>query len=251
MKEHRQWLLARQFHQYRWHGSLSWGTATVFDLLARATRRAAQSLRGLRRVGRAGLRASTAARDCALRSRATAPIARWWRCRTASCTVSFWRARCLRQPRLLFIDDPSAGLDEHSRRRLLEILDELDAEGMGVVLATERESDLPAGITHVLRVEAGTIREVGNAPERSGRAQGCGLGARLLIPKVETRRLPSERSHSGDDRRDRPPRRGHSARRHHPARGPGRTLGAARSKRQRQVHLAQPALGRQSPGLCQ
>ena len=189
MKEHRQWLLAREFHQYRWHGSLSFGTATVSDQLTRANVEqrnpfAVLDDAGAPDFGRARRREIARFELEPLLTRPVVALSNGELHR-------FVLARALlRQPRLLFIDDPSAGLDEHSRRRLLEILDELDAEGVGVVLATERESDLPAGITHLLRVEAGAIRTM--EPRREAPAARTASSARAFaIPKIETRRLPA------------------------------------------------------------
>jgi molybdate transport system ATP-binding protein len=187
MKEHRQWLLARQFHQYRWHGSLSLGTATVSDLLARAN---VEQLNPFAVLDDSGALDFERTRQREIVRFELGPLlARPVVALSNGELHRFVLARALlRRPRLLFIDDPSAGLDARSRQRLLEILDELDAEGMGVVLATERESDLPAGITHVLRVEDGAIRDL--EPRREGPAARSPLRV-YVIPKTETRRLPA------------------------------------------------------------
>jgi molybdate transport system ATP-binding protein len=183
--------LARQFHQYRWHGSLSSGTATVSDLLARANVEQRNPFAILDNAGAPDFERARQ-REIArfeLESLLDRPVVAL----SNGELHRFVLARALlRQPRLLFIDDPSAGLDEHSRRRLLEILDELDAEGTGVVLATERESDLPAGITHVLRVEAGAIREVGKRQRDPSAHKAASAANAFSIPKIETRRLPAD-----------------------------------------------------------
>ncbi len=189
MKEHRQWLLAREFHQYRWHGSLSWGTATVFDLLERAH---VEQRNPFAVLDESGAQDFERARQREIARFELEPLLRRPVVALSNGELHrFVLARALlRQPRLLFIDDPSAGLDEHSRRRLLEILDELAAEGMGTVLATEREDDLPAGITHVLRVDAGAIRDV--EPCRKDSVSRKTARPSFTIPKVETRRLPRD-----------------------------------------------------------
>jgi molybdate transport system ATP-binding protein len=191
MKEHRQWLLAREFHQHRWHGSLSWGSATVSDLLTQAN---VEQHNPFAVPDEAGARAFEQARRRETARFDLAPLlARPVVALSNGELHRFVLARALlRQPRLLFIDDPSAGLDEDSRRRLLEILDELDAEGMGVVLATERERDLPVGITHVLHVEAGALRGLEpRHPDRALRQYPVQVPV-FSVPKLETRRLPSE-----------------------------------------------------------
>jgi len=160
MKEHRQWLLAREFHQRRWHGSLSHGTATVSAHLERnqVEQRnpfAVLDDAGEDRFQKARLREIDRLDLGPLLDRPVVALSNGELHR-------FVLARALlRQPRLLLIEDPFAGLDTHSHERLLKILDDLDDEGIGVVLATERESDLPAGTTHVVRVEAEQIRQQG------------------------------------------------------------------------------------------
>ena len=190
MKEHQQWLLARQFHQYRWHGSLSCGTATVSDLLARAN---VEQRNPFAILDDAGAPDFEQARQREIARFDLGPLLDRPVVALSNGELHrFVLARALlRQPRLLFIDDPSAGLDEHSRHRLLEILDELDAEGTGVVLATERESDLPAGITHLLRVAAGAIRAMEPRREDPAARKAAGTAHVFSIPKVETRRLPA------------------------------------------------------------
>ena len=190
MKEHRQWLLARDFHQYRWHGSLSWGTATVSDLFTRAQVEQRNPFAVLDDAGAPDF--ERARRREIARFELEPLLDRPVVALSNGELHRFVVARALlRRPRLLFIDDPSAGLDQHSRRRLLEILDELDAEGTGVVLATEREGDLPAGITHVLRAEAGAIREAGARQIHPAACRAASSLRLYSIPRVETRHLPA------------------------------------------------------------
>jgi molybdate transport system ATP-binding protein len=59
----------------------------------------------------------------------------------------------LRQPRLLILDDPFAGLDTAFRRQLKMILERLIRQHTGHLLLIATHSDeLPRGITHLLRV---------------------------------------------------------------------------------------------------
>jgi molybdate transport system ATP-binding protein len=151
MREHRQWLLARDFHQLRWHGSFAWGAATVGALLERNP---VESRNAFAVPDPAGEQAFRQARE--------REIARFELAGLLDRPVvglsngelhRFVLVRALlRRPRLLFLDDPLAGLDHHGRERLLAILDALAAEGIGVVVASERAHELPAGITHVARV---------------------------------------------------------------------------------------------------
>ena len=190
MKQHRQWLLARDFHQLRWHGSLAGGTATVSDLLGRGHVEqrnpfAVLDPSGERRFEHARQREIARFELAPLLDRPVVALSNGELHR-------FVLARALlRQPRLLFIDDPSAGLDRHSRERLLAILEELAVEGIGVVLATERERDLPAAITHVAYVAADAIRGVRLRGDEARRSDTAGATRAFTVPAVTARSIPA------------------------------------------------------------
>ena len=190
MKEHRQWLLAREFHQRRWHGSLSHGTATVSAHLERGQVEQRNPFAVLDDTGEATFqqaRRREIARfelgpllDRPVVALSNGELHRFVLARTL-----------LRQPRLLFLEDPFAGLDSHSRGRLVEILDELEGEGIGVVLATDRESDLPDGTTHVIRIEAEQIQQVGPPGEDPILRRAARPDPVFSVGENHTRRLPS------------------------------------------------------------
>ncbi len=191
MREHRQWLLARDFHQLRWHGSLSEGTATVSALLQRGHVEQRNPFAVLDDAGKDRFDQAWQ-REIArfeLRPLLDRPVVAL----SNGELHRFVLARALlRRPRLLFIDDPFAGLDLHSRDCLLAVLEDLDGEGVGVVLAAERERDLPAKITHVLRVEAGRIERVGSRGEDPAFRNQARPGRIFSIPQGETRRIPTD-----------------------------------------------------------
>jgi molybdate transport system ATP-binding protein len=58
----------------------------------------------------------------------------------------------LRGPRLLVLDDPLAGLDVDFRADMHAILDQLARAGTALVMTAAREQELPACMTHILRV---------------------------------------------------------------------------------------------------
>jgi molybdate transport system ATP-binding protein len=58
----------------------------------------------------------------------------------------------LRGPRLLVLDDPLGGLDVDFRTDMHSILDQLARAGTVLVITAAREEELPACITHILRV---------------------------------------------------------------------------------------------------
>jgi molybdate transport system ATP-binding protein len=152
MQQHRQLLLAREFHQRRWHGSFTTGTALVREYLERnqVEQRnpfAVMDDEGAQRFERARQREIdrfelTPLLDRPLLALSSGELHR----------LLLARALML-DPRLLLVDEPFASLDAHSRGALLQILDALHTAGTGVVLATARADDLPAGISHVIEVQ--------------------------------------------------------------------------------------------------
>jgi len=98
-------------------------------------------------------------------------------------------ASLVRTPELLFLDEPTTGLDPRSRNQVWEIIRAIAAEGTTVLLTTQyleeadRLADRLAGIDHGRLIAEGTSRELkasvgGNtlqlrveAPERLAEAQ--------------------------------------------------------------------------------
>lgn len=160
MEEHRQWLVARDFHQLRWHGSLSQGSASLSQLLQRNLVEQRNPFAVLDDEGDAAY-AQTREREIArfdLGPLLDRPIVAL----SAGELHRFVLARALlRRPRVLFIDDPMAGLDTSSRTRLLAILDQLDQEGIAVVVGVEKPADILDSTTHGLRLVDGRVADAG------------------------------------------------------------------------------------------
>jgi molybdate transport system ATP-binding protein len=70
----------------------------------------------------------------------------------------------LRDPQLLILDNPFTGLDGHFRIKLMRILERLMQGDMRVVVVSTEQDEVPAGVTHVLRVENGRIATLGPLP---------------------------------------------------------------------------------------
>jgi molybdate transport system ATP-binding protein len=78
--------------------------------------------------------------------------------------VLFARA-WIKQPRLLLLDEPFAGVDMPTRRALQAIIQDLAARGTAIVMATHHRAEWPEGTTHELELAAGRLRYGG--PVRS------------------------------------------------------------------------------------
>ncbi len=94
----------------------------------------------------------------------------------ASSSGSRWRWRVVGRPELVFVDEPTAGMDPQARRDTWELLEELRADGVTVVLTThymdeaERLADHVHVIDHGRLIASGTPFELtrGTGTARSG-----------------------------------------------------------------------------------
>src|SRR5664279_2900389 len=187
MEEHRQWLLARDFHQLRWHGSLSHGRATVSHLLQRNV---IEQRNPFAVIDDGDDDAYAKAKEREIVRFDLGPLLDRPVVALSNGELHrFVLARALlRRPRLLFIDDPMAGLDVQSRGRLLAILDELEQEGVAVVVGVENDADIPAATTHFLRLGDRRVEAAG--PYTCARASAATATARSFsIPRKATRIL--------------------------------------------------------------
>ncbi|MBN7799111.1 ATP-binding cassette domain-containing protein [Parahaliea mediterranea] len=67
----------------------------------------------------------------------------------------------LSEPGLLILDSPLDGLDRDSQAQMRQVLDELLASGLPVLLLCRGLEDIPAGISHVLVLDAGQVLRAG------------------------------------------------------------------------------------------
>jgi molybdate transport system ATP-binding protein len=172
MTQHRELLLAREFHQLRWHGSFTTGTARVREYLERGEVEqrnpfAVTASEGAQNFERARQREIDRFELTPLLDRPLVALSNGELHR-----LLLARALML-DPGLLLLDEPFAGLDAHNRAALTEILDDLHRDGTGVVLATAQPV-LPAGISHVIEVQEHRIMYAG--PRREKRAPGARSG---------------------------------------------------------------------------
>ena len=71
------------------------------------------------------------------------------------------------QPRLLLLDEPTAGLDIGGREQLLASLDELRQRqpGLASVLVTHHLEELPASTSHAMLLREGALLAAGPADD--------------------------------------------------------------------------------------
>jgi len=80
--------------------------------------------------------------------------------------VLFARA-WVREPVLLLLDEPFAGVDEPTRRDLSERIEARVSDGTAVVMTTHRRSEWPRCASHELELAGGQVRYAGPVRERS------------------------------------------------------------------------------------
>ncbi|MDG2523777.1 ABC transporter ATP-binding protein [Stenotrophomonas sp. HITSZ_GD] len=103
--------------------------------------------------------------------------------------VQFALAICGR-PRVLFLDEPTTGLDIEARQRLWESIREMVAEGCGVLLTTHylEEAEALAGQVTVLR--EGTVVASGGIDAIRGRVARAAVRCRTVLAAEDIARWP-------------------------------------------------------------
>jgi molybdate transport system ATP-binding protein len=93
--------------------------------------------------------------------------------------VLAWRAA------VLLLDEMATGLDEDNRQRLFRLLGSRALRQATWVCSAHREEDIPPGVTHLLWLDAGSVRYAGEVRPRM-------LKAALAAAQVETPRVRSK-----------------------------------------------------------
>jgi ABC-2 type transport system ATP-binding protein len=75
----------------------------------------------------------------------------------------------LHEPEILFLDEPTVGLDPQTRRRLWEIIRDLNRNGMTVLLTTHYMEEVEFLCDRIGIMEAGRLIELGSLPELRSR----------------------------------------------------------------------------------
>jgi ABC-2 type transport system ATP-binding protein len=100
-------------------------------------------------------------------------------------------------PEVLFLDEPSAGLDPQSRAVVFDLIQELRAEGLGIILTTHLMDDAQRLADYVFIIDAGktvahgTVAELTKATDESaGVERLLTFDARAGLDLAELRALP-------------------------------------------------------------
>lgn len=70
--------------------------------------------------------------------------------------VALARARVVR-PHFLFLDEPTAGMDQESREQTYGLIERLSQDGIGVVLTTHEDMGFRANLYRCIRLEGGRL----------------------------------------------------------------------------------------------
>ena len=84
------------------------------------------------------------------------------------------------RPRLIFLDEPTAGLDPRSRRTMWQIIRELVAEGVGILLTTQQLEEADRLADRIAVLDKGSIVAQGTPGELKRRIPGSHI--RLRFP---------------------------------------------------------------------
>lgn len=116
---------------------------------------------------------------CGLPRRAVAPRTRWLLERmelsekgdqpVSACSGGMKRRLHLASalmvtPRLLLLDEPTAGADDHSAQLILSLLTHLAGQGCGVVLVSHRAGELAQVCSRILTLDRGQLTDEGARP---------------------------------------------------------------------------------------
>lgn len=96
----------------------------------------------------------------------------------------------LHQPQVLFLDEPTVGLDPQTRRRLWEIIKGLNQQGMTILLTTHYMEEVEYLCDRIGIMDTGKLIELGTLPELRSK-YGEGLVVKQLGDRWEYKFFPT------------------------------------------------------------
>jgi ABC-2 type transport system ATP-binding protein len=97
-------------------------------------------------------------------------------------------AALLPRPDILFLDEPTAGMDPQARRSLIGIIDNLRSAGVAVLLTTHVLADIEELADRVIVLRHGVIERSGTLAELRGEASSLSFDARSGLDLVDLMR---------------------------------------------------------------
>lgn len=91
-------------------------------------------------------------------------------------------AALIGRPRVVFLDEPSAGLDPVSRRIVFELIEELKSHGVCIILTTHLLEDAQRLADHVVLIREGRVEASGTVEELTSTGLRPPLSFRLDTP---------------------------------------------------------------------
>ncbi|MDP5226093.1 MULTISPECIES: ABC transporter ATP-binding protein [Arthrobacter] len=89
-------------------------------------------------------------------------------------------AALLGRPEVLFLDEPSAGMDPQSRQLVFRLIEDLRDSGMGIILTTHLMDDAERLADYVYIIDAGRVVAEGTVPQLLARQSAGSDDARTL-----------------------------------------------------------------------
>ncbi len=89
------------------------------------------------------------------------------------------------RPRVVFLDEPSAGLDPVSRQLVFDLITELKKSGLAVVLTTHLLDDAERLADHVVLLRQGVVERAGTVAELTARSGPAPLSFTVSTPVQE------------------------------------------------------------------
>jgi zinc/manganese transport system ATP-binding protein/zinc transport system ATP-binding protein len=98
-------------------------------------------------------------------------------------------------PKLLLLDEPTAGVDIKTRDDILHLLDELNHEGVTIIMTTHEINAVAAHLPWVVCLNSGVIAQGPPGEVFTSEILGRTYGAEMTVIEYEGMRLVAERPH--------------------------------------------------------